>query len=271
MIKHIFSDMDGTLLTNRGAVTPTNIKTIKNLRIPITLVSARSPMEMTPAIKALGLTQAQIAFNGGLIFKRINQKFQFLNECSINIELAASIISAISSNFPKVSVSYYDCTSWYTSKIDYGIKYQQKLTGQKATVSPHNKVLQQASFKVFKIMIITFNAAEILKIHDMLNQLNIASISIQQSGLSYLEITSIDAQKSRGIDYILTKEKLNPDETAGFGDSYNDLPMLNRVGLPIVMDNALDEIKQVAQFVTKSNEESGVAYALQTLPAFHIQ
>lgn len=181
-----------------------------------------------------------------------------------------SIIRAISSNFPKVSVSYYDYTSWYTSKIDYGIKYQQKLTGQKATVSPHNKVLQQASFKVFKIMIITFNVAEIPKIHDMLNQLNIASISIQQSGLSYLEITSIDAQKSRGIDYILTKEKLNPDETAGFGDSYNDLPMLNIVRLPIVMDNALDEIKQVAQFVTKSNEQSGVAYALQTLPAFHV-
>jgi hydroxymethylpyrimidine pyrophosphatase-like HAD family hydrolase len=55
MIKHIFSDMDGTLLNNRGNVSPTTVRAIKASRIPITLVSARAPMEMVPAIKALGL------------------------------------------------------------------------------------------------------------------------------------------------------------------------------------------------------------------------
>lgn len=48
-IKRIFLDMDGTLLNTRGRVSPTNASKIKEANIPITLVSARAPMEMKEA------------------------------------------------------------------------------------------------------------------------------------------------------------------------------------------------------------------------------
>ena len=53
MIKRIFSDMDGTLLDNTGAVSEENVSLIKSAGIPMTLVSARAPMEMMAAIKKL--------------------------------------------------------------------------------------------------------------------------------------------------------------------------------------------------------------------------
>lgn len=68
MIKRIFSDMDGTLLDNTGAVSEENVSLIKSAGIPMTLVSARAPMEMMAAIKKLDLTGAQVSFNGGLIY-----------------------------------------------------------------------------------------------------------------------------------------------------------------------------------------------------------
>ena len=45
MIKRIFSDMDGTLLDNTGAVSEENVSLIKSAGIPMTLVSARAPIE----------------------------------------------------------------------------------------------------------------------------------------------------------------------------------------------------------------------------------
>ncbi|MFU1875737.1 HAD family hydrolase, partial [Enterococcus faecium] len=69
MIKRIFSDMDGTLLDNTGAVSEENVSLIKSAGIPMTLVSACAPMEMMAAIEKLDLTGAQVGFNGGLIYR----------------------------------------------------------------------------------------------------------------------------------------------------------------------------------------------------------
>ena len=68
-IKRIFCDMDGTLLNSKGQVSDSNAVLIREAGIPITLVSARAPMEMKDAIDALQLKGVQVAFNGGLIIQ----------------------------------------------------------------------------------------------------------------------------------------------------------------------------------------------------------
>lgn len=268
MIKHIFSDMDGTLLNERGNVTPTTIKALKQCKIPVTLVSARAPMEMAPVIKRLGLKGPQIAFNGGLIFQRNHAGWRAISESAIDTEVAAALIHALSISFTDISISYYSRDRWYSSRMDFGIQYEQRITRQRATVMPQRVAFNQPNFRVFKIMLIVSSSDQMMAVKQFLKHLAIPGISVQQSGTTYLEITSIDAKKSRGIDYILTKEQLHAHETAGFGDGHNDLPMLNIVGVPIVMDNALAEIKTVAKHVTKSNRQNGIAYALKMFPEF---
>ena len=54
-IKRIFCDMDGTLLNSEGQVSERNATLIREAEVPITLVSARAPMEMKDAINALQL------------------------------------------------------------------------------------------------------------------------------------------------------------------------------------------------------------------------
>ena len=70
-IKRIFSDMDGTLLNSEGRVSSENSKAIRDAQIPLTLVSARAPMEMREAIEELQLTGPQLPFNGGLIYQLV--------------------------------------------------------------------------------------------------------------------------------------------------------------------------------------------------------
>ncbi|MGO3548553.1 MAG: HAD hydrolase family protein, partial [Paucilactobacillus nenjiangensis] len=64
MVKHIFSDMDGTLLNEAGALNERNVELIKQSQIPFTLVSARAHMEMEFAMTVLNLQGPQIDFNG---------------------------------------------------------------------------------------------------------------------------------------------------------------------------------------------------------------
>ena len=56
-----------------------------------------------------------------------------------------------------------------------------------------------------------------------------------------------------------------PEETIAFGDAQNDLSMLKWAGIGVAMGNAVDEVKEAANEITLSNNEDGIAVALQRL------
>lgn len=260
--------MDGTILASDGHMTAATAAAIKDSQIPMTLVSARAPLEMAETIDRLGLTGAQIGFNGGLIYRRADNGWESLHESTLARDTAIRLIEEIRNHFPDLSVSFYDRDNWYTDRNDEGIAYESQLTGQQPTLTDFATTLAAPDLKVFKIMLITFDPATMTALNGFINGLGLTGISSQQSGTAYLEITSADAKKSRGIDYILNEYNLDAADTAAFGDGHNDLPMLQMVGFPVVMANALPAIKEHAAFITKSNDEDGIAHALQTRPEF---
>lgn len=261
-MKRIFTDMDGTLLNSHGRLAPSNAAAIKEAAIPVTLVSARAPMEMLEAIEALDLTGPQVAFNGGLIYQMKNGKVLPLHIDIIKRKTAQDLLAKVRQHFPQVSLSYYDLNHWYCDKIDKGIRYEYDLTRQAPTLINDQQPFLQAQENTFKIMMICFEEEGMRELEKYLQALELPDVSIQRSGKFYLEITSKNAKKSKGISYILKKEGLEKEETAAFGDGHNDLPMLEMVGYPIVMANAFADIKKVAYKVTKSNDKDGVGYGI---------
>ena len=111
-IKHIFTDMDGTLLNSQGRISEDNARKIRSAQIPVTLVSARAPMEMMEAIEALDLEGPQVAFNGGLIYQLKAGQIRPLHVDSLKRETVQQLLSGISQSFPAVSLSYYDFNHW---------------------------------------------------------------------------------------------------------------------------------------------------------------
>jgi Cof subfamily protein (haloacid dehalogenase superfamily) len=263
LIKHIFSDMDGTLLQSDCRISEKNVQTIKESQIPFTLVSARSPMEMTEVIDKLDLDEPQIGFNGGLIFQKQGQGLKILSEHTLNIDSVKRVIALVDEQFPKVSRSFYDVDTWYVDKFDKGVKYEQKMGGQTPKLVDYVSLLKQPDVKVFKIMLLSFDVIEMKQLIEKLESINTGDMSIKQSGEYYLEITSHLAQKSRGIKYIQDLEKLLKKDMAAFGDGFNDLSMLEMVGTPVVMDNALEGVKEYGKYITKNNDEDGVAYGIK--------
>lgn len=257
MIKRIFTDMDGTLLNSQGRLAPSNVALIQKAGIPMTLVSARAPMEMKEAIEGLGLTGPQVGFNGGLIYTYKDGKVHPLHIDALGKNEAQNILNYLKVHFPQVSTSYYDLNHWYCATIDEGIRYEYELTRCTPTL-----IKQEEFYKLqgslFKIMLITSEEETMQALMKALEAFKSDQISIQRSGAYYLEITSGAAKKSKGISYILKKENLDPQDTAAFGDGHNDIPMLSMVGTPIVMANASDEVKAYAKYLAPSNDEDGV-------------
>lgn len=262
-VKHIFSDMDGTLLNSQGQVSLENANLIKNSKIPFTLVSARAPFEMENAIQILGLNDLQIGFNGGLIFKKQDAKYHVIQSFPIPYQTVIDICKLIKQDFKQVTPSIYDLNTWYAEKIDSSIQVEINITHFKPTIT-NNLVdlIVKKHMDIYKIMFIVLDPTLLDKLYKVLAD-KFDNVMIQRSGTQYLEITSRDAYKSKGINYILEKEKLNKQEVAAFGDSHNDVSMLDLVGYPIAMGNAQDEIKKMAKYITKSNDENGVGYGIK--------
>lgn len=78
-----------------------------------------------------------------------------------------------------------------------------------------------------------------------------------------MEINSADAGKGKGLVALGRILGISREEIMACGDAANDWDMLQMAGFPVVMGNADEETKKLAAFVTKSNEEDGVAYAVE--------
>ena len=79
----------------------------------------------------------------------------------------------------------------------------------------------------------------------------------------YTEISAENINKWTAIENLRNILNIGIDEIMAIGDNVNDLKMIEEAGIGVVMDNAWDDIKEKADYITKSNEEDGVAYAIE--------
>ncbi|MBF0936179.1 HAD family hydrolase [Abiotrophia sp.] len=263
MIKHLFSDMDGTILREDGRISPETAQVIRQVGLPLTLVSARSPMEMREAIDQLGLHDVHVGFNGGYIFQASPKGYQVIHEVRMDYELAKTLVLDLRGRYPDLSISVFDDQTWFVDRYDDCVAYEQNLTGLDYVLVDYEDFFQAPWRKVFKLMLVTFD-------HDLMEEIKAylpaaypeAEIGLYQTSIPYLEVTPRLAQKSLGIQYIQEREGLTRQELMAFGDGTNDLAMFQVVGQAVVMANASEAIKAQADYVTLSNQEDGVAHAL---------
>lgn len=78
----------------------------------------------------------------------------------------------------------------------------------------------------------------------------------------YFEFTAKGIDKAKALDTVLRPMGYLPEEMMAFGDGHNDASMLQYSGLAIAMDNAVQALKDIADDVTLSNDEDGIAASL---------
>ena len=100
---------------------------------------------------------------------------------------------------------------------------------------------------------------------DFLDEITVLKTQYDHRDLCILDILNRDCSKGHALRRWAEEKGLRREEIAAIGDNYNDLEMLEFAGLPVVMGNASEDLKQNGWRVTASNSESGVALALEEI------
>lgn len=113
---------------------------------------------------------------------------------------------------------------------------------------------------VIKILLMESNDNIRNHVSNHLKRFN--NISVVSSAKGLLDIWAANVTKGSAVKVLSERLGIDLDNVLAFGDNYNDVELFNAVGIPIAMENAVEELKSIAKFITLTNDEDGIAYAI---------
>lgn len=245
MIRVIASDMDGTLLGTDHRPTSENIKAIREARrkgIDFVVVTSRSFPGIEDGLKRSGLINGYV-LNGGA---EVRSGDGGLRE---SIPMGKKQCIYVGKRILSLPVTL----TVSAGEQDFVIRDERALSNVLASEKP-----------VYKMYICAEDRNVLGKIRHSLRDSR--EISVTSSYMNNLEITDVKAQKGPVLEQYLTGLGYDMEEIMVIGDSLNDHSMFSLdFGLKVAMGNAVPELKRIATYVTKTNDESGAAYAIREM------
>lgn len=152
----------------------------------------------------------------------------------------------------------------YTNQTIYSVGSQDGLDEFKKRLIGKCKIVENANIEdivsesIFKVVMIHPNME---KIKNQLNSVCDKTLCMQSEGIIYT-LTNKDSTKGKTLLKLLKYLDMEPSSVLAFGDNYNDISMFE-VADGVAVENAQESLKEVAKYLTKSNEDDGVSYFIQ--------
>ncbi|MCT4687673.1 Cof-type HAD-IIB family hydrolase [Vallitalea sp.] len=255
--KMLVLDMDDTLLDDDLSISTDNIKAIQEANRKgtiITICSGRVSKSIINVINELGITNDNdyyISYNGAVI-----------NDFSGNNIFYEPLVQDILPELIDIGREYgvdiqlYDKKGVIVEQVTSRIETYQKLSNISAYVVDDLKNYDK-SIKV----LYNYDDIKLLeKIQEHIIDLYNEKVNVFFSKPTYLEVLSKKANKGVALEYLANYLHIDREEIIAVGDSFNDKYMIKYAGMGVAICNARDEIKDMANYVTKcNNNQSGVA------------
>lgn len=253
-------DMDGTLLTSKKQISPKNLDAVERVMkagYEVTLITGRAFGQIEIYRQLLGITLPVVLLNGAMVGQPGNwQRTLAMDEEEVQWILQMA-------DREKWFVHLYKASGIYTQAIkgrvigQYGGRFEEGKTAKAGlhVVDDLSAVLGPC----YKILIPFPTAKAQVFMQKWLEDLS--GVVVYQAG-SALEIASKGASKGAGIKLLAESMGIEAKDVIVFGDQDNDISMFEYAGRSIAMGNAIPELKSRASYVTESNEEDGVAKAI---------
>lgn len=271
-IKVIIMDVDGTL-TNNKKVIPTKTKEIlvkvQKAGAILVLASGRPTSGLMDLAKELGMEKHHgllVSFNGSKVVDCETNQVLF-NE-TMSIEHGQSVLEHMK-KFEVIPMidkdNYMYVNDVFNNEINYNgepiniVKYESR--GGKFKLSEVEDLAAFADYPLNKIL--TAGSPDYLQEHykEMMEPFK-DTLNCVFTAPFYFEFTAKGIDKAKALDTVLIPRGYKKEEMIAFGDGHNDATMVEYAGTGVAMANAVDDLKAVADEVTRSNEEDGIAYTL---------
>lgn len=286
MYKLIAIDLDGTLLNSYGVITENTKKIIKKVEeqgVNIILASGR-PIDSIQAIaNEIESKKYFIAGNGAIVYDIENDEIIYEN--CLKKQKVLEIIKICEEN--SIGYSIYTEKEILTTALKYNVLYYHKENLKK----PEDKKTKISIIQNMEEYIKNDNTSRYLKITvcdedkivfdsiirklrnlkdiEVLDVSHMARKTIKQGTEEiaveyyYTEISRKNVDKWNAIEFLAKKLEIDSKDIMAIGDNINDKQMIKNAGLGVAMGQSTPVITNVANEVTSSNNEEGVAKILQ--------
>ena len=260
--KLICLDIDGTLLTDSKELLPQTKKSLKEASdkgVRIALISGRMPAGVSLIEKELGIQCIKVCNAGTYILlgdRCISAKY-LLPGIMKNIYLDI----AKKNNLP---LWIFQDRKWFVTDIDHYIEREIEIIRYTPEVVDAEELADQweKEGKGPSKLLLAAEAEKIPEIYRKIEELGYDDIDMACSADTFLEIFPKGVTKGTALKDICEKLDIPLEETIAFGDHELDIPLIEAAGIGVAMGNSIQDLIDKADFVTKSNNEQGISYAL---------
>ncbi|MDB5701079.1 MAG: family phosphatase [Sphingomonadales bacterium] len=254
----LISDVDGTLVRSDKTLADATVAAVHRLKdagLPMSLISARPPSGMIWIAEKLDLDGPFGAFNGGVLFRRDGTVIE--RHC-LDAELAKAVVALIVQ--AGITCWVFADDQWLSNNADdpHNQREVESANVQPVITDDFGDKLTRAD----KIVGVSDDHELLVKLEASAVAIAGGNATIARSQPYYLDITALVANKGDGIAFLAKSFGVSLGDVAVIGDQTNDLPMFARAGLSIAMGQASDAVKTKAMLATDSNDDDGVAKAI---------
>lgn len=266
MIKLIATDIDGTLVNSSHELSTRNYAALTRAReegIVVVPTSGRQPFSIAEVLGGTWLAEGVVIGANGAVGIDLSSS-EVLFERLIPVEAQTRLFHALREVHPSVvCVSVRDAgeTFWpesgYVGIMDPG---EHGRTGPIAHYSL-DEVLGTASVK----LVVRGTDVSPEELRETALRLAIHGVAPSTSGAPFLEVAAERVNKATGLETLCAELGIDRSEVLALGDNHNDAEMIAWAGIGVAMGNALPELQAVADHVTGTNDDDGLAVVVERI------
>lgn len=261
MIKLVAIDMDGTLLDDKKQISQENIDTLKEYKkkgIKIVICTGRSDDSVFPYIASLkvkGIRDYFVLFNGS---KVIDDEQNVISEEYIS----GKDYKELAKLAKKYNVGIQGFKNYGRFCEEIKPAFTKNIT--KENLNAHIEPLEKTKDdeKIIKAAF-TDSIDKIDFIEKKIPKRFYEEFSVTRIEGIFIDVVVKGVNKWHGLVQLANYLNIKETEIMTIGDENNDIEMLKNAKVSVAMENASKEIKNVAKYITKTNNESGVALAIK--------
>lgn len=256
--KLIAVDLDDSLLGSDLQISARNREALTKAMekgVLVTIATGRMFKSALVYAHQLGLDVPIITYQGGLIKNAFSQ--DVLYNKTLPLDICQKIIQICKEKSLHLQV-YIGDEYYFEEDNKYSDMYHKHVGVKGQAVGPLDKFLVDAPNK----LLIIDEPDRIVEMRDKFTGFFDSQIEITTSKPEYLEFTHKDATKGKALEYLANLKGIERESVIAIGDSYNDISMFKYAGLAVAMENAPEDVKIHADYITSKNDEDGVAQAI---------
>ncbi|MBR2027926.1 MAG: HAD family phosphatase [Oscillospiraceae bacterium] len=261
-------DLDGTLLDSDKKLSPVNRAVLEHADREgwaIVPTTGRFYGAIPQIVRELPFIHFAITVNGAEVADLSSG--EIIYKAEIPYTQAIEMMEYMD-NYPLIYDCYQGGESFMTASMKEKIdemtddaQYRKMLKELRRPVNELKAFLAERKQDIQKTQFVTYDVDVHKELMNMLPE-KFDNIVLSVTAKNNIEINNIRANKGEALWALADYLGVARECTVSFGDAQNDISMIKAAGTGIAMSNACDEIKAVADFITLSNDEDGVAYGI---------